>query len=290
MDLTVFYTVFRLLSLFCYRTDEIYNRLDYFLFICHFGFVVVNIVVQIFFFHKIFEFDGNVVLMLLDVIQISGPIICHGVILLEAFFLRKHDVIIRKSITEMDQRLFTTKEERLVLYKKMLGITGHHSFLMLAVTIVMPIVIGMRLYEDIVERSWAISIFYKYWSVFVTKMFICMVVHFYTLIASRLQKMYEVLQERKFDINYGGLLKETRQSVKDLLSIQELIVKRFSKSFVLMMVMQFCYVIIEVFFTMRRIRLGKLKYVKESALTFVPNLFTCLALLQVSQVVYVTVR
>lgn len=290
MDLTVFYTVFRFLSLFCYRTDEIYNRLDYFLFIFHFGVVVGTIVVQIFFFNQIFEFDGNIVLMLLDIVQITLPIICHGVILLEAFFLRNHDAYIRKSITEMDQRLFTTKEERLLLYKKMLRKTGHHGFLMLAVTIVIPIVVAMRLYPDLVERGWAISILYKYWSNFVTKMYICMVVHFYTLIASRLQRMYQILQERKFEVNYGNLLKQTRRNVNDLWSIQELLVKRFSKSFVLIIGTHFCYVIVELFFTMRRIRLGKFQYVKESAITFIPNACTCLALLITSQVVYITVR
>lgn len=288
MDLTIFHTIVRLLSLFRNRTDEKFNRLDYFLFICHFGSVVTSLIVQYFYFHKIYAYEANNVLMLLDFIQMTGPIVGHGVIILEAFFLRKLDADIMKIIIALDKKLFSSKKERWVLFRRMLRRTGYHAFFMLAFAVVVPIVICIRVFPDKQERSWGIGVVYRVWSSFVTKLYFCMVSIYFTYIAARLQKIHDILEERKFEIN-GNLLKETRDNVNVLWRLQELLVKRFAISFVLTIALYFCYAMIEIFFVVRRLRLKKFDYILESAIMFLPKMFTFLTLLQAGQVMIITV-
>lgn len=289
MDLNnTFHAIFRCLSLFSNTTEERFNRLDYFLFTCHFGGVIGSIVAQYFYFDKIYAFEGNAVLMVLDFIQITGPIVGHGIIILEAFFLRKYDVNIMKMINGMDKKLFTSYKERLVLFRRMLVITGYHAFFMVTVAVVVPIIICIRVFPDKQERSWGVGIVYKVWSVLVTKLYICLVAYYFTYIASRLQKIHDILEDRKLEIN-GNLLKEAKDNVNILWRLQELLVKRFAVTLVLMIGLHFCYAIIGIFFLIRRLKLKKFKFMMDSVLLMLPDVFTFLTLLQANKVVYVMV-
>lgn len=284
-----FHAVFYWLGLSLYRIEKRFGFLEYFLFTFHFGFSIISsLTLQYWKADSIYSFEGNTVLMFLDLIQINGPILGHGLVLLEALFRRKLDAEIHKRISEINRRLLRSPEEEKRTFRKMLSMTAHYAFAMVVSALVIPIYIFVRVIKDKEESSWGKGTLYKMWSLFVTRLYIVMVCYFFAYIASRLDKIREILQENRFEIN-GYFLKDTKDNVNLLWTLHKLIIKRFSVTFVYIVGLQFCYAIIDIFLLIRRLKLKKFKFLLESLVSMLPNLLSFLALLRVSTVIYIVV-